>query len=266
MKLLLDANNVPVLRNGAPVYQRENGQEIEFDGAKAFEKIGALTGENAATRKRADELDAKLKTFEGIEDPEFARKAIETVKNLDDGKLILANKVEEMKLAAQKAAQEQVAAASKAHAQELALTKAALEKKEAELNSHIIGGSFSRSKLIVDPSHPMRLNIQPDMAQSFFGRYFKVENGQAIGYDNSGNKIFSTSRPGEVADFDEALEVLVRAYSGKDSILRGSGASGSGATVGNSSTAGKRTMSRAAWQALPPTEQAAAVRTHAITD
>ena len=47
------------------------------------------------------------------EAPEAARKAIETVANLDAGKLLTAGKVEEIKAAAKKTAEEQVAAAIK---------------------------------------------------------------------------------------------------------------------------------------------------------
>lgn len=45
-----------------------------------------------------------------------------------------------------------------------------------------------------------------------------------------GNPIYSRKNPGELADFDEALEIIISQYPHKDSILRGSGASGAGAT------------------------------------
>ena len=47
-----------------------------------------------------------------------------------------------------------------------------------------------------------------------------------------GNEIYSRSRPGEKADFEEALEALVGAYPNKDAILKPSGTSGSGAGTG----------------------------------
>jgi len=258
MKLLLDSTGAAVLRNGMPVYAREDGREIEFDGAQAFAKIGQLTGENTAARKRAEEAEAKLqaqsKLYEGIEDPDLARKALETTKNLDDGKLILANKVDEIKTAAAKAAEDRVLAATKAHAEKLALTQAELDKRTQELNTHIIGGGFSRTKLITDEKHPMRLNIPADVAEAFFGRNFKVEDGRAVGYDSSGGKIYSTVRPGEVADFDEALETLVDRYPNKASILRGSGASG-GCASQNPGGSGRADLMK-----LPPRERMNAAR------
>ena len=66
------------------------------------------------------------------------------------------------------------------------------------------------------------------MAQDTFGKMFKVENDTVVGYDNQGNKIYSNEHPGELADFDEALELLVNKYPYKDNILKSSGRSGSG--------------------------------------
>jgi len=74
--------------------------------------------------------------------------------------------------------------------------------------------------------------------QARFGQAFKVEDGKVVAYDPAGNKIFSRSRAGEVADFDEALEALVDQYPYKDQILRGSGASGGGASPGGGTSGG----------------------------
>ncbi len=47
--------------------------------------------------------------------------------------------------------------------------------------------------------------------------------------DGSGNPIFSATRHGEHADFEEALQVMVNQYPHKEMILKGVGASGGGA-------------------------------------
>lgn len=250
-----------------PVFVHADGREAPFDGDSTIATIGRLNGEAKSHREAKEALETRLRPFEGFDPAELepARKALETIKNIDEGKLLTAGKVEEIKAAAKKAAEEQVAAASKAHAEKLALTQTELDRRTQELNSHIIGGGFSRTKLITDEKHPTRLAIPPDVAEAFFGRNFKVENGKAVGYDAAGNKIFSTTRPGEVADFDEALEAMVQSYPNKAAILRGSQASGSGA--GNSGAGGgggKKTITRANWQALPPAEQAAVARDHQI--
>ncbi len=226
MKLKLDANGNAVLQDGKPVYVHDDGKEVPFDAAGTVATIARLNGEAKSHRERAEAAEGKLKVFDGIEDGEAARKALETIKNIDEGKLIAAGKVEEIKAAAAKAAQEQVAAANKAHAEELTRTKADLDKERSERYALQVGGSFSTSKFISD-----KFAIPADLVQARFGQSFKVEDGKIVAYDTAGNKIFSRTRPGDVADFDEALETLVDQYPYKEQILKGSGASGSGASA-----------------------------------
>ncbi|WVM90955.1 DUF6651 domain-containing protein [Halopseudomonas pachastrellae] len=90
-----------------------------------------------------------------------------------------------------------------------------------------MGGAFGRSKMIAD-----KLAIPADLVQARFGQAFKIEDGKTVAYDGNGNKIYSHSRPGEIADFDEALEILVEQYPHRDSILKASGANGGGAPNG----------------------------------
>src|SRR4029434_4536525 len=95
-----------------------------------------------------------------------------------------------------------------------------------------------------------------DLVESRFGRAFKVEDGRIVAYDASGNKIFSRVKPGDLAEFDEALETLLDQYPHRDQILKGSdqGGSGSRQTAG---TPGSKVMSRKAFDALPPAERSA---------
>lgn len=263
MKLKLNEQGNVVVQDGKPVYIHDDGKEVAFDAPAAVSKIASLNSEAKGHRERAEGAESKLKVFDGIEDAEGARKALETLKNIDEGKLIAAGKVEEIKAAAAKAAQEQVAAANKAHAEELARTKSDLEKTTAMLYAEKIGGSFNRSKFIAD-----RSAIPADLMQARFGAQFKVEDGKIIAYDNAGNKIFSRSKPGEVAEFDEALETLVDQYPYRDQILKGSGASGMGAQGGAQGvgSGGRKTITRADFAKLSPADQMKAGREMAITD
>jgi hypothetical protein len=263
MKLKLNEQGNVVVQDGKPVYIHDDGKEVAFDAPAAVSKIASLNSEAKGHRERAEGAESKLKAFDGIEDGEAARKALETIKNIDEGKLIAAGKVEEIKAAAAKAAQEQVAAANKAHAEELARTKSDLEKTTATLYAEKIGGSFNRSKFIAD-----RSAIPADLMQARFGSQFKVEDGKIIAYDNAGNKIFSRSKPGEVAEFDEALETLVDQYPYRDQILKGSGASGMGAQGGAQGvgSGGRKTITRADFAKLSPADQMKAGREMAITD
>lgn len=251
MKLKLDEQGHVVVQDGKPVYVHDDGKEVAFDALAAVSKITALNREAQGHREAKEAAEARAKAFEGIDDAEAARKALETIKNIDEGKLLSAGKVEEIKAAAQRAAQEQVAAASKAHAEELARTKQSLEKITSDLYAEKIGGSFTRSKVIAE-----KFAIPADLVQARFGSAFKIEDGKVVAYDANGNKIYSRTRPGDVADFDEALETLVEQYPYRDHILKSSGASGSGAQGGGSG-GGKKVLNRAQFSQLSPAEQMA---------
>jgi len=186
----------------------------------------------------------RTEAFEGIDDAEAARKALETVKNLKDGELVTAGKVEEIKAAAARTAQEQVTAAAKASAERIAELEKSNGTLQTSLYDEKIGGSFSRSKFIAD-----KVAIPADLLQSQFGRNFKVEDGKIVARDAAGNPIYSRTKPGEIADFDEALETIIDGYAHRDSILKGTGSSGSGAQPSNGSQGGK-SMSRAQFEAL----------------
>lgn len=220
MKLKLDENNNVVLQDGRPVYVTDDGKEIAFDAPGTVATIARLNGEAKGHRERAEAAEAKLKTFDGIEDPAAAIKALATVKNLDDKKLVDAGEVEKVKAEAIKAVEEKYAPVLKER-----------DGLQAALNSHLIGGGFARSKFVAEKfAAPGPAGAE--IAQALFGNRFKVEGGKPVGYDEQGNKLYSRARPGEVADFEEALELMVDAYAHKESILKGTGSSGTGATNG----------------------------------
>ncbi|MCF8591207.1 hypothetical protein L2I47_03200 [Klebsiella sp. FK2020ZBJ35] len=120
---------------------------------------------------------------------------------------------------------------------------------EGQLYQEMIGGRFSGSKFIAD-----KVAIPADMLQARFGQSFKVEDGKVVAYDGSGNKIYSRSKPGELAAFDEALEFLVEQYPQKDHILKASGNQGGGSRQSQHSL-GQKTMKRDAFTSLSPTDQ-----------
>jgi hypothetical protein len=101
----------------------------------------------------------------------------------------------------------------------------------------MVSDRFSRSPLFVSTDgNPPKTILKPAYAEAYYGRNFKVEesdNGARIvvGYDQAGNQIYSKKRPGQLADFDEAIEHIINTSPDKDDILR-AGKSGSGADGG----------------------------------
>ena len=216
MKLVLDEQGHAVLEDGKPVYEHSDGRKIAFDGAQAFGKIGHLTGENTTYRKRFEDAESKLKLFDGIEDPKAASKALEIVASLDQKKLIDAGEIEKVKGEISKAFQTQLDEAN-----------GKAQTFEQQLYAEKIGGNFARSAFIAE-----KLAVPADMVQATFGQNLKIEDGKVVAYDSQGQKIFSRARPGELADFDEAIETLVSQYPHRDHILKSSNATGGGAQNG----------------------------------
>ncbi|MFP5422658.1 MAG: DUF6651 domain-containing protein [Gammaproteobacteria bacterium] len=244
MKLKLDEQGHAVLQDGKPVYVHDDGKEVAFDAPATVATITRLNGEAKVHREGKEAAEKALKAFEGIEDGPAAKKALELVANLDAKKLVDAGEIEKVKAEVGKVYQAQL--------DELG-TKAT--KFEQQLYEEKIGGSFSRSKLIAD-----KLAIPADLVQARFGQAFKIEDGKTVAYDQHGNKIYSRVRPGEIADFDEALEALVEQYPHRDSILKSSGQSGSGAQQGSGGKQGSKSLTRSQFDALDPAGKAEHMR------
>ena len=213
MKLKLDENGNAVLQDGKPVYVHDDGKEVAFDAPGTVATITRLNSEAKGHRERAENAEKAVKAFEGIDDPAAAKKALATVANLDAKTLVDAGEIETVKTEISKAFQLQ-----------LDEVTGKAKTLEQQLYAEKIGGSFSRSKYIAD-----KLAVPVDMVQATFGQNLKVEEGKVVAYDAQGQKIFSRSRPGELADFDEAIETLVSQYPHRDHILKSSDATGGGA-------------------------------------
>lgn len=249
----LNGKSYAELSDGKPLFIEDDGKEIAIDVPHTRTTITRLNGEAKSFRERAEKAEIDLKKFDGIEDADAARKAVDTLKNIDEGKLLTAGKVQEIKDAAKKAAEDQVAAANKGHAEKLSVTEKERDALRNDLYAEKIGGSFTRSKFIAD-----KAAIPADLMQARFGGSFKVEDGKIIAYDQAGNKIYSRTKAGEIADFDEALETIVDAYPYRDQILKGANHSGSGARPGAGGNGSKKTISRADFAKLDPAAQRAA--------
>lgn len=239
--------------DGKPVFVHEDGKEIGFDADHSVDTIRRLNGEAKTHREAKETAEGRLKVFEGI-DPDLARKALDTVKNLDEGQLVTAGKVEEIKAAAKKAAEDQVAAATKASGEQIKTLTSERDKLQSDFFTEKVGGAFGRSKFIAE-----KVAVPPDMLQAMFGNRFKIESGKIVGVGHDGQPIYSRAKAGEVADFDEALEIMVDGYPNRDHILKGTGG-GSGSKGGSGGGGGGKTITRTDFDKLDPAQKAAKMR------
>lgn len=229
-----------------PVYIEDDGKETAFDAPGARQAIAARNAEAKSHREAKEAAEAALKKFEGIEDPAAAIDALKKIGSLKDKDLIDAGKVEEIRANAVKAVEEKYAPIVK-RAEEL----------ETALHSEKIGGSFARSKFIAE-----KLAVPTDMVEAMFGRQFALDGGKIVAKDANGNPIYSKSNPGNLADFDEALETIVSSYAGRDHIMKGTGHNGSGKQPGTGGNGGNgsKTIMRSQFEGMAPLEQAAKMK------
>lgn len=239
----IDGKTYAEVDGDKPVYETDDGKAIAFDAPGTRDTIARLNGEAKGHREAKEAAEAKLKAFEGL-DPAAAKDALSKLSNIEQKKLIDAGEVDKVKAEISKAFEEKLAAAEQKTA-----------NMERELYGERIGGAFARSKFVGE-----KMAIPADLVQARFGANFKLEEGKVVAYDQAGNKIYSKAKPGELADFDEAIEFLVDAYPHKDHILKGSGQSGGGSKGGNGHAAGGKTIARSQFESMAPAEQAAKMR------
>jgi len=234
MELKLDENGVVAIEDGKPIYVHDDGSEIPFDATQAIKKISNLTEEKDRHYKKfqevserlelfgeiePDEVMAKLKSYEEI-DIEEAKKAMETVSNLNDGDLVKAGQVETLKAEMRKAFQTKENEINNSWNKEMAKVKDLVLTKNSTIYELMVNSRFASSPTILE-----KTTLPPDIAANYFSKNFKVEGegagAKVVGYIN-GERIFSKERPGEVAEFEEALNVVIDSYPMKDRILRAS--------------------------------------------
>lgn len=246
MKLKLDENGHVVVQDGKPVYVHDDGKEVAFDAPQTVATITRLNGEAKTHREAKEQFEAQVKAFEGL-DPVKVKEALGIVQNLDAKKLVDAGEVDKVKA-------EITDALKKTYEPQIQQLTTERDAVQQQLHGELIGGGFSRSKFIQD-----NIAVPVDMIQATFGKNFQIENGKVVAVGADGQKIYSRARPGEVADFDEALESLVGGYPHKDSILKGGQGSGGG-FQGNGGQGGAKTMSRDQFTNLKPIEQSSFMR------
>lgn len=236
-KLTEDGKGIAVDTEGNPIYIHSDGKE----GAIKSDTISNLNAEAARNRVRAETAEEKLKTFDGI-DPAKAREALETVKSISDGDLIKKGEAEKLRNDVKAQFEGTLSEKDKA-----------IEAANQKLVDLQLGLAFNGSKFIGD-----KLAIPADIVRATFGSKFKVDaNGNITAVASDGNPIMSKKNIGNVADFEEALEMIVENYPHKDAIMKGNNHQGSNnGGGGGNNNAGKKTYRRDEFAQLTPARQA----------
>lgn len=250
---------VAKLKEGKPLYIEDtNNTEVTLDAEANKVAINRLNSEAKARREAAEAAEAKLAAFSGIEDPEAARRALETVANLAQGDLVTAGKVEELKAGVEQATKQkfvgQITGLENANKQ---LTET-VGKLTSTLNNEKLTNAFATSSYLKD-----KVIIAPTAIQKIFADNFKVEDGKLVAYHSNGQKVFSQQKPTEEPSFDEAIEMIIGESTLRDQLLKGSGNQGGGGDGGNGGSrfrADEKKITRTDFETLNPMARAQKMR------
>ena len=233
----VDADGKLEMKDGNPIYVDASGREAVV----ASDTISKLNGEAKSHRERAEKAEKDLQAFKDI-DPELARKALDTVKNIDAKKLIDAGEVEKVREAVKAEFTAQLSEKDKA-----------IAERDGTIADMQIGGIFKGSTFLRE-----KVALPLDMVESYFRSNFKLDNGKPTAYYKDGNPVMS-KEPGNIgnpATPDEALRLLIEAHPQKDMLLKADDSNGSGSGGAGGGRGGGRQMKRSDFEKLAPMAQA----------
>jgi hypothetical protein len=229
LKYALTENGNIKISNGHPVViDEDDGEEIELDAIGLYAKVPQLQNEAKKRRLELKDVKKQLEAYEGlgIEDTENfgewkenAEKALETIENIDQSKLIDAGKVEEIKQAVKDEMAAKIEKIKKQAQDAEKEFKTSLTEKDGTIRKLMVDDQFNTSKYIGE-----ELILTPKMARKIFGDNFRVEktddgNAVTVGYLGD-DPIMSKKKIGDYARFDEALQYMIDNDPDSDSYKR----------------------------------------------
>lgn len=217
--------------SGNPIYEID-GKEVGQDFATLRSDLTRANGEAAERRLKIKELEEKLNVFADL-DPEKAKHALSVIQNLDDKKLLDAKQVDVMKAQWEESFKTNKAQSDASYEAKIKELELLAEAKENAIKRMLVKGVFDTSQFLDKTIYgPLR-----DSAFLMFGSHFEVEAGDNGDYKvvakMNGSPILSVARPGQPATPDEALEEIIKSHPQREHIMKGSQASGAGATGGS---------------------------------
>jgi len=210
MKVKLDANGNPVFVNGNIVLIDDKGAEVSFF---APESVNALHVEVATFKKAAEDTAKALKAFEGVTLDE-----VKELRTLRDSNAELKEKIEQVRT--------QITASYEGKISELSK---AVADKDSVLRKLSVSSKFSSSKIL---DGTIFADIR-EMAEAYYGSAFEVMEDGSVVAKVDGKDVWSKKNPGQIADFDEALLIMLESSDKKSKIFLDPGVGGTGVPAGD---------------------------------
>jgi hypothetical protein len=238
-KLQMDEEGHVVVRGDKIVYLDDAETEIELDWAHAISKVRAVSDERDAARselKAAQKELTGLKSKYGDLDVDQARQAIQTVTDLDSSKLVEAGKVDQIRSELKTTFESQVDNVKAEYVEAIEERDMLLRAKDRKIYDLMVSNQFRASEYVTS-----QLLIPPGKAELIYRDHFVIVDDVLVPlFDpdagEKAEKVYSKARPGELADFEEAIKLIVERDPDKERIVKGKQASGSGAVGALGST------------------------------
>lgn len=227
-KLKLNADGNAVVKDGKPVFvDEEKGTELPLDANEVFNKYHTLGEENKQWRLKHKEAEAALKQFEGF-DLETVKANMDAVEKLKQVDMAKAGEIDKLKAEFQTLADKRLTETTQSYENKLKALGEKAQNLESRLTKNTIKNHFLNSAFIKD-----NVAVPPDMIEAAFGNRFKVtEDDKVIALGEDGSPMLSEKKLTEIADFEEALELMVKKYPHKDAILKSKQSPGGGMASG----------------------------------
>lgn len=121
------------------------------------------------------------------------------------------------------------------HAAELKAQIDTIGTLQGALRETLVSGEFARASTLFGPTG--KTILTPEIAEAYLGKHVHVEdiqgsNKKTIVVKNADGQVILNAKTGKPAAFADALLELIESRTDKDSILRGSGKTGSGNSGG----------------------------------
>jgi hypothetical protein len=221
-------------QDGKLVLVNDDGTELAFDPLQTHATFGTIRGERDTFKTKAETAEAALALF-GKDDKE-RQAAIEKLKlarSLDQKDLVKAGEIEKL------VAEQLQAAQAEWLKKEQGLTTER-DGLSSLLDEVLIDHAFSGSK-VLDDYFPTWSLLAP-IFKAQLGR----EGKTLVGYRDAAKKdrIYSASKPGELAKGDELLRALLTSHPDHDQWKKGANANGSAAPGNTQTTTSGHTISR----------------------
>lgn len=225
VKLKLDENNVPIVEDGHPVYEFDDGSESPVDIGQSFKsyetKISNFDEAKSRHEGKLKEIKDQLKKFKDIDIDKY-NDAMDKLNKLKDQKLLDESGAEALKKSMRSIFDEELEGVHGSYKKTLIEKDETLKDMNAIVFDLAIKNKFATDKHF-SGDKPITI-YNPEDAAKIYGDHFSVDingkNYSIVAKDHEGKPILSRKNHGEPASFSEAIHQIIERESKNKPILR----------------------------------------------